>query len=42
LGFSLGKTKQETTMAIKASKLIDIDRTRVETKRRDLNKPKSF
>jgi hypothetical protein len=39
LGFLLGKTKQETTPAIKALKRIDIDRTRVEAKRRDLNKP---
>jgi hypothetical protein len=39
LGLSLGKTKQETTLAIKALKRIDIDRTRVETKSRDMNKP---
>jgi hypothetical protein len=33
LGFSLGKCQQETTLAIKALKRIDIDRTRVETKK---------
>jgi hypothetical protein len=39
LGFSMGKTKQETTLAIKALKRIDIDRTRVETKRSAPKKP---
>jgi hypothetical protein len=32
LGFSMGSSKQESTLAIKALKRIDIDRTRVEPK----------
>jgi hypothetical protein len=34
LGFSMGRSQQDTMLAIKALKQIDIDRTRVETKKR--------
>jgi hypothetical protein len=38
LGFSMGSSKQETNLAIKALKRIDIDRTRVEPKKSSANK----
>jgi hypothetical protein len=38
LGFSMGSSKQETNLAIKALKRIDIDRTRVEPKKSTANK----
>jgi hypothetical protein len=38
LGFSMGRSQQDTTLAIKALKQIDIDRTRVKTKKMAHNK----
>jgi hypothetical protein len=38
LGFSMGRSQQDTTLAIKVLKQIDVDRTRVETKKMAHNK----
>jgi hypothetical protein len=42
LGFSMGSSKQETNLAIKVLKRIDIDRTRVEPKKNTANNPPGF